>query len=176
MERSARTNFGDKTFTPPQPNFVRSALARNSKIWTDIRMILDALLGITFLGSIFALWYKLSQKLPELIAIPDEVITSRLEEDSAKYRLFVLSIKRYWKEKKYREWFWQYLSKGFHRLHILLLRLDNRIVTFLKTAKTRAGTANGNGNGDYWRRLQPENIAPKTSKDNRIQEVRIKKF
>ena len=48
----------------PLPNFVHFALARNSKIWTDIRMnrqIIFLLVFVLVLGSIGYLWYGYSR-------------------------------------------------------------------------------------------------------------------
>lgn len=137
-------------------------------------MVVDTALILILIASLFILWYRISVKIPELVAIPDEVITARLEEDSARLRIFALRLKSYWKEGRYNEWLWKYFSKGLYRFHILLLRLDNWIITFLKTAKAHTEVTNGNGSGEYWKQLQSQPASP-APKDNRIREVRVKK-
>lgn len=91
-------------------------------------MFLDIILGLTFLGSLFILWYRVSEKIPELALVPDAVIADRLKEDSARVRFFILHIKTFYKEKHYRDIVFKFLSKTLYKLHILLLRLDNAVV------------------------------------------------
>lgn len=136
-------------------------------------MIIDFLLAIIFAASTATLWYRISGKLPELIAIPDQVITERFHEDSARLRLFVLNFKTWYKEQHYREAFWRVLVKALYKLHIFLLRLDNGIVALLKGLRESGKVSSVNGNADYWKELQ-QNSTP-TVKDNRIREVRVKK-
>lgn len=137
-------------------------------------MILDSILGLIFVSSTFYLWYRVSAKLPELIAIPDQVITERFHEDSARLRLFLLNIKTWYREQHYQEAFWVIYTKVLYKLHIFLMRLDNGIVALLKRVRENGRAVNGNGNGEYWKQLQPESTPPVT-KDNRIREVRVKK-
>lgn len=138
-------------------------------------IIIDFLFAFIFIVSSITLWYRVSAKLPELIAIPDQVITARFHEDSARFRLFVLNFKTWYREQHYQEIFWRILAKTLYKMHIFLLRLDNGIAGLLK--RVREGEkffgGNGNGNGEYWKQLQQE--PPLNAKDNRIQEVRVKK-
>ncbi len=128
--------------------------------------------SLFFIGS-FGLWYRITQKIPELVAIPDQVIVERLHEDSAKVRLFILHIKAFYKETKYKEVFWKIAGKALYKLHIAFLRIDNAIVRALKRIKT-AGifneNGNGNGSGEYWKQLQ-EGLANFTVKDGHIRPV-----
>ena len=139
-------------------------------------MIVDIALVIIFIAGIVTLWYRISVKIPELIAIPDEVITARLEEDSAKLRLFLLHLKFYYREKKYEEVFWRMLSKTLYKFHIGLMRLDNGTMGLLKRVRLHAGATSGNngsGNGEYWKQLKNEPSSPK-KEVNRIQEIKAK--
>ncbi|QQG45366.1 MAG: hypothetical protein HYW89_00295 [Candidatus Sungiibacteriota bacterium] len=142
-------------------------------------MILDLLLLGLFLSSAFLLWYRISEKIPELVAIPDEVITARFEEDSAKLRLFILNIKTWYKERHYEYTLWKIASRALYRLHLFLLRADNNTVSLLKKTRENLGAANGNingngnGNGEYWKQLKEEPTAIAAS--SRVQEIRIKK-
>jgi hypothetical protein len=137
----------------------------------------DALLVIAFVGSAGVLWYRISQKIPELVAIPDEVIVERLHEDSARIRVFLLNLKRWWREEQYREPLWKFCEKIIYRLHILMLRADNGIVGLLKKVRVLGGLPNGNGN------VHAEPLAPEADRSAteaplppaRIQEVRRRK-
>ena len=104
-------------------------------------MLIDLFLGIIFLGSCFALWYRISQKIPEVIAIHDDVITQRLHENSARFRIFFLHFKTFYKEEYYRSIFWNFLGKIFYKIHILILRIDNSLIGVLKKIRTRGGLA-----------------------------------
>lgn len=142
----------------------------------NIGMIIDITLAIIFFASIITLWYRISIKIPELIAIPDEVITARLEEDSAKLHLFLLHLKSYYREKKYEEVFWRVWGKTLYKFHIGLMRLDNGTVGLLKRVRAHAGATNGNNgnsNGEYWKQLKEEPPSPK-KEVNRIQEIKVK--
>lgn len=122
-------------------------------------IIIDIAFALIFFVGVFGLWYRISQKIPELVAIPDQVIVERLHEDSAKVRLFILHIKTFYKEAKYKEVFWKIFGKMLYKLHIAILRIDNSIVRVLKRIKTAGifndnGNGKGNGNGEYWKQLQ----------------------
>lgn len=104
-------------------------------------MFLDIILLMVFLGSLFLLWYRVSEKIPELAFVPDVVIADRLKEDSAKVRLFILHLKTFYKEQHYRDILFNFLAKTLHKLHIGLMRLDNFLVAYVKKIKP----ANGNG-------------------------------
>ncbi len=144
-------------------------------------MVVDIILAVSFLAGAFVFWYRLSLKIPELIAIPDQVITERLEEDSAGMRLFLLRIKSYYREGKHKQVFWSFLGKTFYRMHLLLMRMDNGTVALLKKIRTHGEIVNGNGNTtlsgkEYWQKLQEpqEKISPSSSKPRIIEEVRKK--
>ena len=139
-------------------------------------MIIDITLLFIFLVGAGALWFKITQKIPELIAIPDQVITERLHEDSAQVRLFILHLKIFFKEAKYKDVFLKIVGRALYKFHIVVLRTDNFLVRWLQKIKT-AGAFNGNGNtnGDYWKQLQERVFDSATSKDSRMQEVRKKK-
>lgn len=137
-------------------------------------MIITIFLALIFMSSAFALWYRVSGRLPELIAIPDQVITERLHEDSARIRLFALNFKTWYREQHYQELFWRVYAKVLYKLHIFLLRFDNTVVALLKGVRGAGKISNGNGNDVYWKQLHQESTSP--AKDNRIREVRIKKY
>ena len=152
-------------------------------------MMFDIILAILFVGSIGVVWYRISERIPELVAIPDEVIVERLHEDSARIRVFVLNLKLWWREKQYREPLWRICEKIVYRLHIFLMRADNGTVGLLKKVRMLGGLPNGNGNGNgsgkepYAQAVAPEAqftaVAASTMlpfpRSTRIQEVRPKK-
>lgn len=137
-------------------------------------MILDISLVLIFFASIFTLWYLVSIKIPELVAIPDQVIAERLAEDSAKFQLFILHFKSFFLEKRYKKLLLNFLEKLLYRFHIFILRLDNITVSFLKTVRENGnGNVNGatNGSSEYWNELrEKKSFSPKSS----MQEVRSK--
>ena len=98
-------------------------------------MVLDIILGLAFLGSLFVLWYRVSQKIPELVLVPDTIIAERLKEDSAKVRFFILHIKTFYKEQHYKTLFFNFLGKTLHKSHIGLMKIDNLIVGYHKKVK-----------------------------------------
>jgi len=137
-------------------------------------MIIDITLITLFLVSVFILWYRLSIKIPELIAIKDQVIAERLTEDSAKFRLFILHFKSFFQDKRYNSFLLRFIEKLLYRFHIFLLRIDNINVLLLKKIRGN-GTENINGalknKDEYWNELREETSTPKVS---RIQEIRSK--
>lgn len=98
-------------------------------------MFIDAILGITFLGSLFFLWYRLSEKIPALVAVPDQVISDNFKEESAKVRLFILHLKTFYKEKHFREELLNFVYKILQRTHILLMKADNGLTRLLKSMR-----------------------------------------
>ena len=102
-------------------------------------MLITLVFGILFFGSCFALWYRISQKIPEVVAIHDDVITQRLHEDSARLRIFLLHFKTFYKEAYYHNVFWNFLGKIFYKLHIFVLRIDNSLIGVLKKIRIRGG-------------------------------------
>jgi len=108
-------------------------------------MFFNFFLAIFFSGSIGFLWYRISEKIPELIAIPDEVIVARLHEDSARVRIFLLHARTFWREPRYREALWRFCEKIIQRTHILLMRMDNGLMSLLKKVRSYAGIANADG-------------------------------
>ena len=93
-------------------------------------------LAISFLSSVLILWYRVSEKIPELIAIPDTVIFERLHEDSARIRIFLLHVKTFWREPQYQEAFRGFCEKILSRIHIALMRMDNGVNVLLKNIRS----------------------------------------
>lgn len=114
-------------------------------------MFTDSILVIIFFGTLFALWYRISLKLPQLIAVPDEVITARFQEDSARLRLRLINLKILYNERRVEKSLWRLWGKILYRLHIILLRFDNTITASLKRLRERSGYINGNGGEEYFK-------------------------
>ena len=130
------------------------------------------------------LWRRISEKIPELVAIPDEVIVARLHEDSARVRIFLLHARTFWREPRYREAFWRFCEKTCYRIHIVFLKMDNGLMALAKKARGYAGVAIAEGNGGEERGGEENATAhdilraaaePQHSMPARIQEVRRKK-
>jgi hypothetical protein len=102
-------------------------------------MLITLALGILFFGSCFLLWYRISEKIPHVVAIHDDVITQRLHESSARLRIFLLHFKTFYKEEYYHNIFWNFLGKVFYKLHIFLLKIDNALVGLLKKVRAHNG-------------------------------------
>lgn len=141
-------------------------------------MILNIILILLFFSCFFTLWYRVSLKIPELIAIPDQVITERLHEDSARLRFFILHLKIFYREGRHKDFLWKFLGKTLYKIHILVLRVDNGLVVLLKKMRVQAlfnGNGNSNGSAEYWNKLKKSPDEP-SLKNNRVQEVRIKRI
>ena len=159
-------------------------------------MLFDLFLAFIFVGSATALWYYLSLKIPELVAVSDAVIVERFHEDSARIRIFLLHAKVFYREDRHWAWLWKATEKICHRIHIFLLRADNRIVGYLAKIRSRSGAGISASSADepvappaptreFWASLregkpaEPEEVkkparyAP-SARALRIQEVRTK--
>ena len=105
-------------------------------------MFFNLFLIILFAGSVGVLWHRISEKIPELVAIPDEVIVARLHEDSARVRIFLIHARTFWREPRYRESFWHFCEKICYRAHIVLLRMDNGLMAVAKKVRAYGDRAN----------------------------------
>ncbi len=110
-------------------------------------MVIDITLGIIFFGSIAVLWRQVSVKFPELAAITDEVIAERLHNDSSKVRVFLYHAVTLYRDRRFRVMVRDFIGKIFYRIHILLLRIDNGVVSLIKKIRANGSFENGNGNG-----------------------------
>ena len=165
-------------------------------------MLFDLFLAMIFIGSTAALWYFISLKIPELVAVSDAVIVERLHEDSARIRIFLLHFKIFYRQGRHRVWFWRMCGKACWRAHILFLRADNGIMKILQRIRASVESENPAApdvvarapaeNGRYWSALrvqEPEERIPSALKApprpvraprpsrlhaRRIQEVRVK--
>jgi len=135
-------------------------------------MVFDILLGLIFIAGAFALWYRISQKIPPLAAIPDRVITERLQEDSARLRFFLLHFRTFYREQYYHDIFWRFAAKALYRSHITLMRLDNLFVRLFQKVRVEKGIAlNGRSDGEE---DNQQDVLSRPS-GHRMEEVRQKK-
>ena len=116
-------------------------------------MIFDLTFFLIFCASVVALWYWLSQKVPELVAISDALIQQQLQEESAKLHLVILNFRTFWKERHFRDILLQFAAKLLYKTHIGLLRIDNRLVSLLQKMRVRGAFEN---KIDYWKQLQQD--------------------
>jgi hypothetical protein len=104
-------------------------------------MLFNIFLSVSLVGSLALLWRRMSEKIPELVAIPDDVIVARLHEDSARVRIFLLHVRTFWREPRYRRAFWRFLEKICYRTHIVFLKMDNGLMALVKKSRAHAGEA-----------------------------------
>lgn len=143
-------------------------------------MIINLSLITVFFVSAFTLWYRLSQRVPELLVIPDEIISARLHESHERRRSMMISFLRaLYKNKSWREIAEHFLGKALYRIHIFLLKIDNYIVPFLKKMHI-----NGFGGMSIKIEEEKEHVAiphaallseTASPKSHRIQEVRLRR-
>ena len=96
---------------------------------TSIALILaDILSGILFLASGVFLWRFVRDRIPQALAIPDETILERFREDAKKNRLWTLPLKVLYEEVHFWKFLRLYRARMLYRIHIRLLRLDNRVL------------------------------------------------
>ena len=146
-------------------------------------MIIDIALITVFFASIAFVWYRVSLKIPELVAVPDEVIAQRLHEDSAKVRLFILHFKTFYKERRYIDVVWSFLLKLFYKFHLVLLRADNFITGVLriihekkqKRSKEMQSYIRKTNSDEYWKDLKDQDFKRISGTGVKLTEVRIKK-
>lgn len=139
-------------------------------------MIVNIVLGTLFLGSTGILLFLFWSKMPQLAAIPEYIIAERLHARSAKFRLFIFYFKSFFRERRYWEVILRITGKTLYRVHIIVLRIDNSLMAFLKKLRAN-GFANGNGveasgSHEYLINAQ-EKISMTNPKE--IQEVRPRK-
>ncbi len=154
-------------------------------------MILNFVLIAVFLTSISVLWYRLSQKIPELVAVPDDIIHEYIHGEIARRRSMIVSlIKAWYGNKSIQEIVLHSCGKVLYKFHIALLKADNAVVLVLKKVRVNgsaaASSSGNNGNGataerseTYWKDLKgdrdQENVSPHMPRNIRIEEVRMKK-
>lgn len=119
-------------------------------------MIFDITSLVIFCTSAIALWFRLSQKVPELVAIPDALIQQQLQEESAKLHLIILNFRTFWKERHFLDILLQFAAKLLYKIHIGLLRIDNRLVSLLQRMRVHGAFEN---KIDYWKQLQQDETA-----------------
>ena len=137
-------------------------------------MLLNIIFTILFVGGGVLLWFQITEKIPELVAIPDEVISERLNEDSAKLRILILHFKKFWHEGYFHDIFFQFVIKTLRRLHIVILRVDNWLVSILKKIQAKSNSANGEmTNAEYWNELKQSSLTA-NSRSREMHEVRAR--
>lgn len=139
-------------------------------------MIVNIVLGTLFLGSTGIFLFLFLSKMPQLAAIPEYIIAERLHARSAKFRLFIFHFKSFFRERRYWEVILRITGKTLYRVHIVVLRMDNSLMAFLKKLRAN-GFANGNGTEAVGSHEYLINAQEKISMTNQkeIQEVRPRK-
>ena len=131
-----------------------------------LSFVFDGTLLSIFLASTFFFWYRVSQRIPELVVLPEEVISAHLQQESAKFRLILLHFRTFLKGRHYRTFFANIWGKFLYRCHIALLKLDNVLIRALQRIRERGVFINGN---DYWKQLRSDaSDAPEAEKETTI--------
>jgi hypothetical protein len=112
-------------------------------------MLVDIALASIFVVSFGIFGFSVAQKLPQLYSIPDEVITERIEQSSARFRKVFLRLHKLYHEKRLRHGLLVFWGRTLYRLHIIFMRLDNIVMDRLQDIRKRTGlTINGSGRND----------------------------
>lgn len=104
-------------------------------------MTIDITLVIIFSASLSFVIYKASLKVPALVLIPDEVISERLRSDAAPLLKVLIRLRDLYRAHQIQTAFWKVVGKTLHRLHIVLMRTDNMVVSRLKKIREENGSA-----------------------------------
>lgn len=141
-------------------------------------MYIDILLVLAFSMSAYFLWQRISKKIPELTLIPDQDLSILLEQNTEKFQRFLLHVfhfRLFYRERHYHEKARLLIAKMLYRLHIAILRLDNRMILVIKRIrmKNEMGVQQENTQQEYM--LPIEKQAQALEKINRVQEVRSRK-
>lgn len=91
-------------------------------------ILVDAFSGILFLASGVFLWRFVRERIPAALAIPDEIVLERFREDAKKNRLWTLPLKVLYEEVHFWKFLRLYWTRMLYRVHIRLLRFDNRVL------------------------------------------------
>lgn len=111
-------------------------------------MFIDITLIVIFLVSLGVLSFLVSRKLPHLATVPQEEIDRYLEE---RYRAVFVPfhrVKKFYNEERLLAAVLDYSGRFLHRLHIIVMRIDNGIVGLLKKVRSQSIAVNGNGNAE----------------------------
>ena len=141
-------------------------------------MYIDIFLGIIFFASLYLLWKRIAQKIPALAMIPDQEVSVLLEQNTAKLHRFLLHIfhfRIFYRERHYQDKFWGFAAKFLFKIHILILRFDNGLMSLVK--KMRMSNEDIDQRvipQDYLKQLGAQSRLPEI-KQNPMQEVRPRK-
>ena len=161
-------------------------------------MYIDIFLALAFCISIYVLWRRISEKIPELTLIPDQDLSVLVEENTAKLQLFFLHLfhfRSFYRERHYHGKVRLIAAKLLYKIHIAILRFDNGIIRMIKrmrsgseatvpqsderadlatAVRNSAGIASAVSNRIDFVPVR-ESMQPVSEKTNRVQEVRARK-
>src|SRR3990167_2444241 len=102
-------------------------------------MFIDITLAAILVASFGLFWYRVAQKLPALVTIPDEIIAQKIEQDSAKFWRILFRLRESYRERQLRRTLLAIFGRVLYRLHIIFMRADNAIVGRLKKIRENTG-------------------------------------
>ena len=145
-------------------------------------MYIDILLALAFFVSTYFLRQRLMAKIPDLALIPDQDLSVLLEENTAKLQLFFVHLfhfRSFYRERHYHEKVHIIIVKLLYKIHIVMLRMDNRLVGMIQRirAANEQTVLQKNDNHEQVNSLPvhvqvQEEVAQMPEKINRVQEVR----
>jgi hypothetical protein len=107
-------------------------------------MIVDITFIVVFLGSLGAVAHIVNQKSVALATVSDATVTAYFEKRLGWALVVYRRVDHFLRDGRYKGKLLEYSCRVLHRAHILLMRLDNGVVSILRKMRTKAGT-NGNG-------------------------------
>lgn len=144
-------------------------------------MYIDILLALAFVISVSMLTRRISEKVPDLVLIPDQDISVLLEENTAKIQRFFLHIfhfRSFYRKRHYHERLWSFTTKCLLKMHILLLRIDNSIMRLMKRMRSsnEMEIEQRHDAREYFSKLQEDILPIKApEKVNRVLEIRTRR-
>ena len=143
-------------------------------------MYIDILLAAAFVVSCYLLWRRISEKMPELAAMPDQEVSVMLQENTAKIQVFALHLfhfRSFYRERHYQDKCWNFLAKMFFKIHIFVLRLDNGLIGLVKKIRLKTEPRQNANPVDFFKELQEKEEVQSVvqPKGQRMNEIRIKR-
>lgn len=115
-------------------------------------MILTIILFAVFIGASVMLWRKVMQKIPQLVAIPDAVISQRLKEDSWRLHMLVLHVRAFCRRGAAPAGFAaHFLIRFLYGLHLIVLAGDKLLMRVMRTLRERDLSSI---RADYWNQIR----------------------
>lgn len=115
-------------------------------------MALTIILFAIFIAASLVLWRRVMQKIPQLVAIPDSVISQRLKEDSWRLHMVVLHVRAFCRRGAAPAGLAaHFLIRFLYGLHLALLAGDKLLMRAMRTLRERDLSSM---HADYWNEVR----------------------